>query len=78
MPQEKNHKGQKMILADYRCGCTWVGQSSEKLEYCAKHGEDYRRSYPIGRATTIEKGWCWQLPDNLQNINPDPVLLKKQ
>lgn len=55
-------KGDKMILADYRCGCTWVGQADECIEYCAKHGEDRRRTHDIGPAALVEKGWCWQLP----------------
>jgi hypothetical protein len=33
----------EMILADYRCGCTWVGNRRECLEYCGKHGEPRRR-----------------------------------
>lgn len=50
-----------MVLADYRCGCTWVGEAEDCLDYCGKHGEDRRRLHNIGRPANVEKGWCWQL-----------------
>lgn len=54
-----------MILADYRCGCTWVGERGQCLEYCGKHGENRRRVHDIGSKKALERfgvalGWCWQ------------------
>jgi hypothetical protein len=53
-----------LILADYRCGCTWVGIRAECIEYCGKHGEYRRQIITVGREGDkhIELGWDWKLP----------------
>lgn len=51
-----------MILADYRCGCTWVGAEHEMPDQCARHHAAGRRAHQIGEAGNVEKGWCWELP----------------
>ena len=55
-----------LILADYRCGCTWVGVRAECIEYCAKHGEERRQMIKVGRQgdKDIELGWDWQMQDS--------------
>jgi hypothetical protein len=50
-----------MILADYRCGCTWVGKRSECIEYCGKHGEERRLIHRISSCPENEQGWSWQM-----------------
>jgi hypothetical protein len=43
------------VLAEYKCGCTWVGLRSECCEYCAKHGDDRIRMYPA--QASDKQGW---------------------
>jgi hypothetical protein len=50
-----------MILADYRCGCTWVGNRRECIEYCGKHGEPRRLMYRVADVPKDEEGWCYQM-----------------
>ena len=50
-----------VILADYRCGCTWVGKRRECIEYCAKHGEDRLQIIKLPAAPENELGWDWKL-----------------
>jgi hypothetical protein len=50
-----------MIIADYRCGCTWVGKRSECIEYCAKHGEPRRQVMRINGVPEKDTGWDWQV-----------------
>jgi hypothetical protein len=50
-----------MILADYRCGCTWIGKRSECINYCGKHGEPRRLIHRIPSCPENEQGWCWKL-----------------
>ena len=59
----------RWILADYRCGCTWVGPRAECIEYCGKHGENRRQMIPIKRENAERDGiigWDWQQPDALR------------
>ena len=60
----KLRRKRPLILADYRCGCTWVGIRAECIEYCAKHGEERRQIIKVGREgdKSIALGWDWQLP----------------
>jgi hypothetical protein len=52
-----------LIMADYRCGCIWVGLRDECIEYCAKHGEKRWQIIKVGREgdRDIELGWDWQM-----------------
>lgn len=63
-----------MILAEYRCRCTWVGEFSEKHDNCAKHGADLRREFEIGQSDKIEAGWQIRIiPDFVPGSNAPPV-----
>lgn len=47
-----------MIIADYKCGCTWVGKRSECLEYCGKHGDDRQKPMmPRPKGSKLATGW---------------------
>jgi hypothetical protein len=59
-----------MILADYRCGCTWIGFRRECIEYCAKHGEPRRLIHKIKDVPEDERGWDWQLDPDTGKRNP--------
>jgi hypothetical protein len=50
-----------MILAEYKCGCTWVGHRRECLEYCGKHGGDRCRMHPYHAVPKNEQGWDYEI-----------------
>lgn len=47
------------VLAEYKCGCTWVGPSDECIECCETHGEDRLRKRRLKKADaeTMAEGW---------------------
>lgn len=53
-----------MVLADYRCGCTWVGLRRECMTYCARHGENRQQVITLPKASKdhglTQLGWDWQ------------------
>jgi hypothetical protein len=56
----------KKVLAEYKCGCTWVGLRSECLEYCAIHGDDRRRLYHCTFEASETDGWSCKAPEGEQ------------
>ena len=52
-------KGDRLVLAEYRCGCSWVGRLDECFGYCEKHGGQRRRIFPLRRTNTLQHGWNW-------------------
>ncbi len=47
-----------MVLAEYKCGCTWVGDKEECIEYCQYHGEDRRRIINLRKKEdNMQTGW---------------------
>jgi hypothetical protein len=46
-----------MALAEYECGCTWVGERKEVPDYCAQHGDDRRKVHLYPRVPEKEQGW---------------------
>lgn len=59
-----------MIIAEYKCGCTWVGNRRECIEYCGKHGETWRFITRIGDTPENERGWDWELDKNSGTKKP--------
>jgi hypothetical protein len=59
-------------LADYRCGCTWIGRSSACSERCSKHGEPRRAMHRITDVPLDQQGWRWkvEIEDGQGDANP--------